>query len=105
MRMPITTLFNYTQNQQQDEVFEQNKTWTLRNLWISASCCCSSQSMSSPMSDSKAESPVEAMRVLSRDKPKPVDTDRDCKKSREDIWELFSKKSCSFSLFFLGSTP
>ena len=55
--------------------------------------------MSSPMSDNKAESPVEAIRVLSSDKPSPVDTDRGCRKSTEDIWELFSKKSCSFSLF------
>lgn len=103
----------FQKNQEGDNFFKQTWkpinsrifTWTLRNLSISASCRCSSLSMSSPINDNKAESAEEAIRVLSSDKPNPVDTGRACRKSTDDICELFSKKSCSFNLFLLGSKP
>ena len=57
----------------------------LRNLSISASCHCNSRSISSPSSEIKAESLDDEARVLSMDKPNPVETDRTCKKSTDEI--------------------
>ncbi|KAG9160915.1 hypothetical protein Leryth_008734 [Lithospermum erythrorhizon] len=85
------------------------KTCVFIYLSNSTSCLLSSISTSSTESPRKAESPDEAKRPLSSDNPRPVDTDRACRKSTEDICELLllfvSRKSCSFGRFLKGSSP
>jgi hypothetical protein len=47
----------------------------MENIYPSLNHAAATRSMSSPISDSKAESPVEVKRVLSSDNPNPVETD------------------------------